>query len=354
MSGVDAQATAYPEYVAVGAGRMGRGIATAFAYAGRTVSLVDMRPRSDADWQRLQAEVNQEIAGSLAALAELEVMPAQDVAHIAARVRLVRADAAPAALAAASLLFECLPETLDAKAQAFQLINAHCPDDAVLTSTTSSILVTELVPLVRAPGRFFNMHWLNPAYLIPVVELSQHGETQAWALEHARATLQAIGKVPVVCGATPGYIVPRLQALIMNEAARMVEEGVVTAEEIDKATRYGLGLRFSALGVVEFIDYGGADILYHASGQLSRTVDAARYAAPDILQGMMARGALGLKSGSGFYDYTQRNVAQYRQDALARTLQASRALGTFRPPAGAGELGQPEDPTTKRVPSSGT
>lgn len=346
---MDTPAAPYPEYVAVGAGRMGRGIATAFAYAGRPVSLVDLRQRSDADWQGLQSEVRQEIAGSLAALAELGVMAAADVDRIASHVCLVRADAAPAALATASLLFECLPETLDAKAQAFQLINAHCPMDAVLTSTTSSILVTDLVPLVRAPDRFFNMHWLNPAYLIPVVELSQHQGTQPWALERARATLEAIGKVPVVCGATPGYIVPRLQALIMNEAARMVEEGVVTAEEIDKATRYGLGLRFSALGVVEFIDYGGADILYHASGQLSRTVDASRYAAPAILQGMMARGALGLKTGSGFYDYAQRDVAQYRQDALARTLQASRALGTFRPPAGAGEAGRQENPGAKQA-----
>lgn len=322
----------YAPYVAVGAGRMGRGIAIAFAYAGHPVSLLDLHERSDAEWQRLQAEVNQEIADALGALAELHVLAPGDMATIASRVHLVRANAARAALGAASLLFECLPETLEAKAQAFRVINDYCPADAVLTSTTSSILVTDLVPLVREPGRFFNMHWLNPAYIIPVVELSRHEQTHPWALERARTTLEAMGKVPVVCGATPGYIVPRLQALIMNEAARMVEEGVVTAEEIDKATRYGLGLRFAALGVVEFIDYGGADILFHASRQLSRTVDASRYAAPEILDQMMARGALGLKTRSGFYDYAQRDLKRYRQDALERTLQASRSLGTFRPP----------------------
>ena len=86
--------------------------------------------------------------------------------------------------------------------------------------------------------------------------------------------MESIGKLPVVCGATPGYIVPRLQALVMNEAARMVEEGAATAEEIDKATRYGLGLRFAALGVVEFIDFGGADILHHASREMSASIDA--------------------------------------------------------------------------------
>ena len=97
----------------------------------------------------------------------------------------------------------------------------------------------------------------------------------------------------MVCGAAPGYIVPRLQALVMNEAARMVEEGVATAEEIDKATRYGMGLRFAALGVVEFIDFGGCDILHHASREMAASIDAARYAAPAIVGRMMREGRLG-------------------------------------------------------------
>ena len=109
--------------------------------------------------------------------------------------------------------------------------------------------------------------------------------------------MTAIGKVPVVCGVAPGYIVPRLQALVMNEAARMIEDGVATAEEIDRATRYGLGLRFAAIGVVEFIDFGGADILHHASREMAGSVDAARYAAPPVIGRMMAEGRLGLKSG---------------------------------------------------------
>ena len=96
--------------------------------------------------------------------------------------------------------------------------------------------------------------------------------------------------MPVVCGPAPGYIVPRLQALIMNEAARMVEEGVASAEDIDKATRYGLGLRFAAMGVVEFIDFGGNDILYHASRYLAAALSAERYTAPAIVDRLMARG----------------------------------------------------------------
>jgi 3-hydroxybutyryl-CoA dehydrogenase len=80
--------------------------------------------------------------------------------------------------------------------------------------------------------------------------------------------LEGIGKVPVVCAATPGFIVPRIQALAMNEAARMVEEGVASAEDIDKAIRYGFGFRYAVLGLLEFIDWGGGDILYYASRHL--------------------------------------------------------------------------------------
>jgi 3-hydroxybutyryl-CoA dehydrogenase len=119
----------------------------------------------------------------------------------------------------------------------------------------------------------------------------------------------------------------------MNEAARMVEEGAATAEEIDKATRYGLGLRFAALGVVEFIDFGGADILHHASREMSGSIDPARYAAPAILDRMMEEGRLGLKSGSGFYDYAARDVGAYRRDVLARTLGMLKHAGLWRPPA---------------------
>jgi 3-hydroxybutyryl-CoA dehydrogenase len=261
------------------------------------------------------------------------VIDAAQVVAIAARVEFVNAADAPAALAAAELLFEGVPETLDAKREAFEWLNRHCREDAIITSTTSSILVTQLAALVHKPGRFLNMHWLNPAYVIPVVELSCHAGTAPAVLARTKAIMEAIGKLPVVCGATPGYIVPRLQALVMNEAARMIEEGAATAEEIDKATRYGLGLRFAALGVVEFIDFGGCDILHHASREMSASIDRARYTAPAIVDRMVDEGRLGLKSGSGFYDYEGRDVAAYRGDVLSRTLGMLKHAGLWQPPA---------------------
>lgn len=320
-------------FVAVGAGRMGRGIAIAFAYAGHRIALVDLRPRTPQAWQKLCDEARAEITGSLQGLAQLGVLRADQVDAIAARVELIDAAGAPQVLAVADLVFEGVPETMEAKREAFEQLNRHCRTDAILTSTTSSILVTQLAGLVRHPERFFNMHWLNPAYLIPVVELSTHPATDPQVVARTREVMEAIGKLPVVCGVAPGYIVPRLQALIMNEAARMVEEGVASAEEIDKATRYGLGLRFAALGVVEFIDFGGADILHHASREMSGSIAAARYTAPAVIGKMVADNRLGLKTGSGFYDYSDRDVAAYRLDVLARTLGMLRHAGLWRPPA---------------------
>jgi 3-hydroxybutyryl-CoA dehydrogenase len=297
----------------VGAGRMGRGIALAFTLAGREVTLVDLKPR--ADFERLRDEAMQDMQASLAMLVELGAMPKADLSG----VRVVQ-DAE--VLKNSDLIFEAVPETLEAKRQAFSRICELASPQAILASTTSTILVTDLVPLVTRPERLLNAHWLNPAYLIPLVEISVHPGTDKAVIENLKTLLEDAGKVPVVCGPTPGFIVPRLQALVMNEAARMVEEGAASAEDIDKATRYGLGLRFSAIGVVEFIDYGGNDILYYASRYLAEQVSAERYTAPEIVQRLMREGHLGLKTGQGFYDYRGRDGRAYRKDVLARTLAA--------------------------------
>jgi 3-hydroxybutyryl-CoA dehydrogenase len=313
---------------AVGAGRMGRGIALAFAIAGYDFTLLDLRRRSAEDYARLEAEASAEMSASLDMLAELGAI--SDPGSAMARLRIAAESAAADVLRTAEVIFEAVPETLDAKREAFARVCELAPPQAILASTTSTILVTDLVPLVTRPERLLNAHWLNPAYVIPLVELSAHRGTSKELIARLEALLLAAGKVPVLCGPTPGYIVPRLQALVMNEAARMVEENAASAEEIDKATRYGLGLRFAALGVIEFIDYGGSDILYHASRYLAERVSAERYTAPENVQRLMREGNLGLKTGRGFYDYRGRDGHAYRKDVLARTLAAAEMVKTRR------------------------
>lgn len=317
---------------AAGAGRMGRGIALAFAWGGYEVALIDLKPRDATASARLQQEARDEMAANLAHLAELGATTPEAVQRVLSRIRVVPEALAAQVLAEADVVFESVPETLDAKRGALARLCSLAKPDAILASATSTILVTDLVPCTTHPERLINAHWLNPAYLIPLVELSAHPGTAPEVISRLRGLIEGIGKIPVLCAATPGYIVPRLQALIMNEAARMVEEGVASAEEIDKATRYGLGLRFSAIGVIEFIDYGGNDILYYASRYLSEHLSRERYAAPAIVDRLMQEGRIGLKSGQGFYDYRKRDLPAYRKDVLARTLGALRHAGLFRPP----------------------
>ena len=318
-------------FAAVGAGRMGRSIAIAFAYAGHRIAVVDLRERAASAWAALRADAEAGVQASLASLAQLGAITSAQAEAIAGRIDYIDAAGAAAALAEAELVFEGVTETLEAKREAFKQIGRHCSAAAIVASTTSSIPVTSLAPFVPEPRRFLNVHWLNPAYLIPVVELSVHAGTDAAVVERCKALMESIGKVPVVCGPTPGYIVPRLQALVMNEAARMIEEGAATAEEIDKATRFGMGLRFAAIGVVEFIDFGGSDILHHASREMAAALDAERYRAPAIVGQMVESGRLGVKSGTGFYDYAGRDVAAYRRDVLARTLAQLEHSGLWRP-----------------------
>jgi len=150
-----------------------------------------------------------------------------------------------------------------------------------------------------------------------------------------KSLLEAIGKAPVECKAAPGYIVPRLQALVMNEAARMVEQGVATAEDIDRACRYGFGFRYANMGLVEFIDYGGNDILYYASRYLAQALGDARFAPPDIVVRHMNEGRNGLRDGKGFYDWAAVDPAAYRREALARLVGMLRYTGMLRPPGAA-------------------
>ena len=313
---------------------MGRGIAHVFAYAGHEVRLVDAKQRSSADRERLEREALGEIDSTLAVLASLGAFDDAERPRILERIRFAGRDEAGAALADSDVVFEGVPEVMDAKLEAFAFACEHVRYDAILASTTSTMLVTQLAGLVTHAERFLNAHWLNPAYLVPLVELSQHPGTDPTALQRLKALLEKIGKVPVVCAPAPGFIVPRLQALVMAEAARMIEEGVASAEDIDKATRYGFGFRFASIGVVEFIDYGGNDILYYACRYLAQALGE-RYTAPAIVDRLMQEGRIGLKTRSGFYDYSGLDVAAYRKDVISRTLALLEHHGLLAPPGAA-------------------
>jgi len=324
--------SARPAIACIGAGRMGRGIAHSVAYAGHRAVLVDAKSRSEKDFARVSSEALAEIKGGLASVAALGAFDAAAIPAIMERISVCSLADAARGLDGCEIVFEAVPEVLDAKRDAFALFDAHADDNAILASTTSTILSTELAGFTKRPDNFLNAHWLNPAFLMPLIELSPTDATDPRTLARLREVLEAMGKVPIVCKASPGYIVPRIQALAMNEAARLVEEGVASAEDVDKAVTYGFGLRFGVLGLLEFIDWGGGDILYYASNYLRDAFDDDRFKAPDVISQNMDQGRIGLKTGSGFFDYSKIDVEAYRQRRMADFLRALQGAGMTRGP----------------------
>ncbi len=311
---------------------MGRGIAHVFAYAGYGVDLVDLKPRSPEAARALGEAALAEVGANLAFLRELGVLDEAQRAAILARIRFVAADAAPQALAAADCVFEGVTETVAAKREALALIGRHVRPDALVASTTSTILSDTLAAFVPGPERFLNTHFLNPAFLIPLVEIMPASATSETSYARMAALLESAGKVGVRCGQRPGYIVPRIQAAAMNEAARIVEEGAATPADVDRAVRAGFGPRYATMGLAEFIDFGGLDILYYASSYLMQALPAERFRPPAIIEAKMKAGERGLREGAGLYDHRGRDVAAYTRELLKRQVDLFRFLGLLPAP----------------------
>ncbi|MGW8814314.1 3-hydroxybutyryl-CoA dehydrogenase [Gordonia terrae] len=309
----------------VGAGRMGQGIAAALAFGNVAVSVVDLRDRgadAAAHLERVRASIRQALAHKVT----LGLLAVEDLEDVAALVTVVGEVDALTPMAAADLVFEAVPEVAGIKRDALAWIEAMVGDTVPIASTTSSFLVDELAGALSAPARFLNAHWLNPADLMPLVEVAPGTATGPGAVDATRELLLGVGKVPVVCAPSPGYIVPRLQALVMNEAARMVAEGVASAEDIDTAVRIGFGSRFAVLGLLEFIDWGGCDTLFHASNYLSRELGE-RFAPAPLVETNMMSGRRGISDGAGFYEFDPSTVDDYRAQRMADFARVLDAVG---------------------------
>ncbi len=324
---------AKPNIVTAGAGRMGQGIAQVFAHGGYEVTMIDLKPRTADQSQEMGEAGLAEIKKNLGFLASLDVITQAQAARLHQRVSFTGVDGADEALAGADIIFEGVPELLDVKKEGLARISRHAQPHALIASTTSTMLVTELAGFVTGPKRFLNAHWLNPAYLIPLVEVSPGPGTDEATVERLMELLRAVGKVPVRCSASPGYIVPRLQAAAMNEAVRMVEEGVASPAEVDEAVRVGFGVRYATMGLVEFIDWGGVDILYYASNYLRDALGAERFQVPDVVHEMMEDGRRGMREGKGFYDFSEIDVDEFQRNMLARFVALLKHMELLPPPA---------------------
>ena len=289
------------EHVAVvGPGRIGRQIALAFAAGGCHVRLVDLKPRAARETQTVFADARREIARDLSLMADEQVIGRAQVDATLARIT---EHAGLDGLAGVGFVQEALPELVDLKRETLARLSAAVDDDAIIASGSSTISPKHLIDAVAGPERFVAVHWLNPAHIIPLVEVVAGPGTADATVDRTLKLLEGLGKTPVRCGDSPGFIGPRLQVLLMNEAVRLVEEGVATPEDVDKAFKAGMGFRYATIGIFEFIDWGGVDILHRASGFLTKALNDDRFRAARLVEEKIAKNELGPKTGRGFFDY---------------------------------------------------
>jgi 3-hydroxybutyryl-CoA dehydrogenase len=275
----------------IGAGTMGRGIAQVAASTGRAVTLVD------ATLAAAEGAV-ETIAGSLArAVAKGKVTEEQRGATLAA---ITPASDAAAAAQGADVIVEAVPEDMALKRKLFATLAEAAPAHAMLGTNTSSLPISAIAEGNAAANRLIGLHFFNPVPVMKLVEIVVGEQTAPDCVEAARALAVDLGKDPIVVKDSPGFATSRLGVLLGLEAMRMVEEGVASAGDIDKAME--LGYRHP-MGPLKLTDLVGLDVRLAIAEHLHTELGTETFAPPQILRDLVAAGKLGKKSGAGFYEY---------------------------------------------------
>lgn len=272
----------------VGGGTMGVGIAYVYALAGWNTTVVEPDDGRAATLRRTLADAAQ---GAV----KRGKLTAEQAARVTEGVR--RVDAVAKLPAGLDLAVETVPERLPLKQQVLGRIAALEP--RVIASNTSSMSIDELARSVRDPARFLGMHFFNPVWSLQMVELIRGEATSDETLALARQFAEATGKTTVTVRDVPGFATSRLDLIASLEAMRMLQDGVASAEDIDRAVTVAYR---HPMGPLRLSDVVGLDVRLDIARQLSKALGE-RYAPPRILEEMVARGELGQKSGKGFFDW---------------------------------------------------
>jgi 3-hydroxybutyryl-CoA dehydrogenase len=203
-------------------------------------------------------------------------------------------------LASCDLVIEAIVEDLEAKQEIFRQLDGVVAPEAVLATNTSALSVGQIAAATERPGRVVGMHFFNPAPVLPLVEIVHPPESSDEAVETAYAFAERIGKTPVRCADTPGFVVNRILIPLLNDCVRVLDEAGVTPDDLDTAMTAGLNW---PVGPCALIDLIGLDVHVHASEALHGALGDARMAPPPRLVEMLDAGHLGRKSGRGFYTY---------------------------------------------------
>jgi 3-hydroxybutyryl-CoA dehydrogenase len=206
------------------------------------------------------------------------------------------------ALAECEVVIEAIVEDLDAKRSLFRELDALVAPDALLATNTSALPVTEIAAAAERPERVVGLHFFNPAPVLPLVEVVRTALVSEEAYERAFAFASELGKEPVRCNDTPGFVVNRILIPLLNDCVRLIDEAGVTPEDLDRAMRFGLNWPIGPCALVDLI---GVDIHVHASEALFDALGEPRMAPPPRLLRMVEAGELGRKSGRGFFRYEE-------------------------------------------------
>jgi 3-hydroxybutyryl-CoA dehydrogenase len=295
----------------IGAGLMGHGIAQVFAAAGAEVAIHDPVPEA-------LDSARDRVAANLTALGK-EPRAAETI---------VLAGSLEEAVADAEFVFEAAPEKLELKQSIFERLDSAAPSDAVLATNTSVLRIAEVGERVTRRGRVVGTHWWNPPYLVPLVEVVEAEGTDPGVLGRTIALLREIGKTPVhVKTDVAGFVGNRLQHALWREAFNLIDAGVCDPETVDTVVKAGFGSRLPVLGPIENADLVGLDL----------TLDIHSYILPRLeppsppaegLHARVARGNLGMKSGTGYRRWTTEaanDVRERLRNHLVRSNEAAAA-----------------------------
>jgi len=281
-----------PTAAVIGAGTMGAGIAQAFAVAGWSTRLTDAR--ADA-LPRARERISTTLDGAVAR-GKLD-----DDGRAAALGRLMPAPSLAAACDGADVVIEAVVEDLAAKQEVLSRAARAAKADALLASNTSSLSIASIAEGLPHPERFLGLHFFNPVHIMKLVEIVVHPSTSAATREEALTVVRGLDKEPIVVKDSPGFASSRLGLVLGLEAMRMLEQGVASAADIDRAMELGYN---HPMGPLRLTDLVGLDVRLSIAEYLHRTLGGTQFDPPAILRQLVAEGKLGKKSGHGFYDWT--------------------------------------------------
>ncbi len=275
----------------IGAGTMGHGIAHVAAMAGMNVALYDaFEGAAEKGLVKIRENLDKGVARG----------KVTDEARDAALAHLRVATSLDEAASDADLVIEAVVESLDVKTSLFADLHRVAPGHAILATNTSSLSVARIAEATGRPDRVIGMHFFNPVHIMKLLELVVHDGTSDATRDAALEVARAIGKEPIVVRDVPGFASSRLGICIGLEAMRMVEQGVASAEDIDKAMELGYN---HPMGPLRLTDLVGLDVRLSIAEYLHRELGSESFRPPDILRRMVADGKLGKKSGQGFYSW---------------------------------------------------